>query len=77
MTIPGAVLVVGASAAGLATVEALRRKGYQGRLTVLGGEPHLPYDRPPLSKDVLRGETEFDALSLRRPPATYEELARP
>jgi NADPH-dependent 2,4-dienoyl-CoA reductase/sulfur reductase-like enzyme len=44
---PDEVLVVGASAAGLATVEALRRKGYQGRLTLLGAEPHPSYDRPP------------------------------
>jgi NADPH-dependent 2,4-dienoyl-CoA reductase/sulfur reductase-like enzyme len=49
------VLVVGASAAGLATVEALRRKGYAGRVTVLGAEAHLPYDRPPLSKQILGG----------------------
>ncbi|MFD8534165.1 hypothetical protein ACFV0L_42830 [Streptosporangium canum] len=42
MNVPSSVLVVGASAAGLATAEALRRKGYQGGLTVLGAEPHLP-----------------------------------
>ncbi|SMD27377.1 Pyridine nucleotide-disulphide oxidoreductase [Kibdelosporangium aridum] len=53
MSVPGEVLVVGASAAGLATAEALRRKGYRGRLTLLGAEPHLPYDRPPLSKQVF------------------------
>jgi len=50
---PGRVLVVGASAAGPATAEALRRKGYEGEITVLGGEAHAPYDRPPLSKQVL------------------------
>jgi 3-phenylpropionate/trans-cinnamate dioxygenase ferredoxin reductase component len=47
---PDSVLVVGASAAGLSTAEALRRKGYAGRLTLLDAENHLPYDRPPLSK---------------------------
>ncbi|MDG9724355.1 NAD(P)/FAD-dependent oxidoreductase [Streptomyces sp. DH41] len=55
VTAPAHVLVVGASASGLTTVEALRRKGYEGRITVLGDEPHAPYDRPPLSKQVLSG----------------------
>jgi NADPH-dependent 2,4-dienoyl-CoA reductase/sulfur reductase-like enzyme len=62
---PDGVLVVGASAGGLATVEALRRKGYQGPLTVLGAEPHLPYDRPPLSKQVLSGQWEPARARLR------------
>ncbi|MGW4063195.1 NAD(P)/FAD-dependent oxidoreductase [Amycolatopsis sp. NPDC004747] len=61
----GEVLVVGASAAGLATVEALRRKGYAGRVTVLGAEPHLPYDRPPLSKQVLGGSWTPERTQLR------------
>lgn len=65
MTIPENVLVVGASAAGLGTAEALRRKGYQGRLTVLGAETHLPYDRPPLSKQVLAGTWEAERTQLR------------
>ena len=55
MSAPASVLVVGASAAGLATAEALRRKGFKGRLQLLGAEAHLPYDRPPLSKQVLSG----------------------
>ena len=63
----GDVLVVGASAAGLATVEALRRKGYQGRVTVLGAEAHLPYDRPPLSKQVLAGTWTAEQAGLRTP----------
>ncbi|GLY75841.1 NAD(P)/FAD-dependent oxidoreductase [Actinoallomurus iriomotensis] len=62
---PSSVLVVGASAAGLCTAEALRRKGYTGRLTVLGDEPHLPYDRPPLSKQVLSGAWTPDRARLR------------
>jgi NADPH-dependent 2,4-dienoyl-CoA reductase/sulfur reductase-like enzyme len=69
VTTPDAVLVVGASAAGLATVEALRRKGYQGRVTVLGAEPHLPYDRPPLSKQVLAGTWNPEQARLRAPEA--------
>jgi NADPH-dependent 2,4-dienoyl-CoA reductase/sulfur reductase-like enzyme len=64
---PSSVLVVGASAAGLSTAEALRRKGFQGGLTVLGAEPHQPYDRPPLSKQVLSGAWEPDRAFLRRP----------
>ncbi|MGN9837068.1 NAD(P)/FAD-dependent oxidoreductase [Nonomuraea sp. H19] len=62
------VLVVGASAAGLATAEALRRKGYQGGLTVLGAEPHLPYDRPPMSKQVLSGAWDPERARLRPEP---------
>ncbi|KAA5828474.1 NAD(P)/FAD-dependent oxidoreductase [Saccharopolyspora hirsuta] len=57
--------MVGASAAGLSTVEALRRRGYDGAVTVLGAERHLPYDRPPLSKKVLSGEWQPDRANLR------------
>ncbi|WP_405865044.1 FAD-dependent oxidoreductase [Streptomyces sp. NBC_01515] len=59
------VLVVGASASGLTTVEALRRKGYTGRITMLGAEPHAPYDRPPLSKQILSGAWEPARAALR------------
>nr|WP_205864093.1 FAD-dependent oxidoreductase [Planosporangium mesophilum] len=62
-------MVVGASAAGLSAVEALRRKGYQGRLTLLGAEPHPPYDRPPLSKQVLSGDWSPERVRLRQPDA--------
>ncbi|GAA4213027.1 NAD(P)/FAD-dependent oxidoreductase [Actinocatenispora rupis] len=61
----GSVLVVGASAAGLATAEALRRKGFTGRLTLLDAEPHRPYDRPPLSKQYLAGDWDADRIRLR------------
>ncbi|MBA0126532.1 NAD(P)/FAD-dependent oxidoreductase [Haloechinothrix sp. YIM 98757] len=47
------LVVVGASLAGLRAVEAARRTGYDGPLTLVGAEPHLPYDRPPLSKEFL------------------------
>ncbi|GAA2802643.1 NAD(P)/FAD-dependent oxidoreductase [Kribbella solani] len=59
------VLVVGASAAGLTTVEALRRKGFRDQVTVLGAEWHPPYDRPPLSKQFLRGDWDEDRTRLR------------
>jgi len=65
MKIPDSVLIVGASAAGLATAESLRRKGFTGTLTLLGEEAHLPYDRPPLSKQVLSGAWEPDRARLR------------
>ncbi len=47
------VVVVGASLAGLRAVEAARKVGFAGSITLIGAEPHLPYDRPPLSKDFL------------------------
>ncbi|MFJ2559215.1 MULTISPECIES: NAD(P)/FAD-dependent oxidoreductase [unclassified Streptomyces] len=59
------IVIVGASAGGLATAEALRRFGYEGAITVLGDEPLLPYDRPPLSKQILTGEWQPDRLPLR------------
>ncbi|WP_328813856.1 NAD(P)/FAD-dependent oxidoreductase [Nonomuraea cypriaca] len=65
MTPPGSVLIVGASAAGLSTAEALRRHGYQGPLMLLDAETHCPYDRPPLSKQVLAGSWEPARTQLR------------
>jgi NADPH-dependent 2,4-dienoyl-CoA reductase/sulfur reductase-like enzyme len=66
------VVVVGASLAGLRATETLRRDGFEGRLVLMGAEPHLPYDRPPLSKQLLAGEREPQDLALRRAP--YDEL---
>ncbi|NQX29995.1 FAD-dependent oxidoreductase [Microbacteriaceae bacterium VKM Ac-2854] len=57
----GSITIVGASLAGHATARALREQGYTGRLTIVGDEPHRPYDRPPLSKQFLLGTmTEAD-----------------
>ncbi|WP_030825900.1 NAD(P)/FAD-dependent oxidoreductase [Streptomyces hygroscopicus] len=61
------IVVVGASAAGLAAAETLRREGYEGTITLLGEEPHHPYDRPPLSKQILGGQWEADRVALRAP----------
>jgi NADPH-dependent 2,4-dienoyl-CoA reductase/sulfur reductase-like enzyme len=58
------VTVVGASLAGLYAARALRDQGYDGRLVLVGQEPHRPYDRPPLSKDFLVGKVEADVLTL-------------
>ena len=61
------IAVVGGSLAGLRGAEALRRGGYEGRLVLVGEEPHRPYDRPPLSKELLRGEREPEAIALSKP----------
>jgi 3-phenylpropionate/trans-cinnamate dioxygenase ferredoxin reductase subunit len=65
---PDRVVVVGASLAGLRAVEELRRLAYDGEIVVVGAEDHAPYDRPPLSKDLLAGETSVDEIGLRRQP---------
>jgi 3-phenylpropionate/trans-cinnamate dioxygenase ferredoxin reductase subunit len=65
MSQPEHVLVVGAGLAGLRTVERLRSAGYQGRLSLVGEEEHAPYDRPPLSKQVLTGEWAPERTTLR------------
>jgi len=65
MNAPSSVLVVGASAGGLAVAEALRRQGFPGRLTLLGAEKRWPYDRPPLSKKVLAGDWAPGQTQLR------------
>lgn len=56
------IIVVGGGLAGLRTISALRRKKYAGPLLLISAEPHLPYDRPPLSKDVLRGAKDSTSL---------------
>ncbi|TMR98919.1 NAD(P)/FAD-dependent oxidoreductase [Nonomuraea basaltis] len=61
------IVVVGASAAGLAAAETLRREGFEGPVTLVGDEPHAPYDRPPLSKQLLASQWEPDRLTLRSP----------
>ncbi|MBZ4018815.1 NAD(P)/FAD-dependent oxidoreductase [Streptomyces purpurogeneiscleroticus] len=65
------VTVVGASLAGLYAARALRSQGFEGRLVIVGDECHRPYDRPPLSKDFLKGMTGQEDLAL----ADAEEVA--
>lgn len=67
------VVVVGASLAGATAAVRLRRLGYDGPLTLLGAEPHLPYERPALSKGYLTGDVGLDRLLVHEPGA-YDEL---
>jgi NADPH-dependent 2,4-dienoyl-CoA reductase/sulfur reductase-like enzyme/ferredoxin len=82
----GRIVIVGASLAGLRAAATLRREGYRGSLTIVGDEPWEPYDRPPLSKQVLNGQVpaegtmlprrgELDAEWLRGVAATGLDLA--
>src|SRR3984885_7520949 len=57
------VVVAGAGMAGLRSAEALRKAGFDGEVTIVGAEPHMPYNRPPLSKDAIGGES-FDPAQL-------------
>ena len=59
------VVVIGAGQAGAAVVARLRAGGHQGGITLIGSEPHPPYQRPPLSKAYLMGEMEAERLWLR------------
>lgn len=63
------VVIIGASHAGAAAIHELRQSGWQGRITLIGDEPQLPYQRPPLSKALLSGEKTADELLIR--PAAY------
>ncbi|WP_454197325.1 NAD(P)/FAD-dependent oxidoreductase [Nocardia sp. Marseille-Q1738] len=58
------VVVVGAGVAGISALQALRGRGYEGRLTLVGDEPEQPYNRPPLSKELLTGELSDDDIRL-------------
>ena len=60
------IVIVGASLAGLRAAETLRDRGFDGTLTLVGDEPHRPYDRPPLSKQLLQGTWEPEQTFFRR-----------
>jgi NADPH-dependent 2,4-dienoyl-CoA reductase/sulfur reductase-like enzyme len=61
------IVVVGASLAGLWACESLRAAAYAGAITLVGAESHQPYDRPPLSKALLKGDWEPERIQLRKP----------
>jgi NADPH-dependent 2,4-dienoyl-CoA reductase/sulfur reductase-like enzyme/ferredoxin len=63
----GRIVIVGASLAGLQAAATLRREGFTGSLTLIGDEPYEPYDRPPLSKQVLSGWVPAQRTALPRP----------
>src|SRR5438046_768724 len=67
------IVVVGASLAGLRAAETLRAEGFDGRLVLVGAEQHLPYDRPPLSKQLLAGACSVDQIALRNDG--YDDLS--
>jgi NADPH-dependent 2,4-dienoyl-CoA reductase/sulfur reductase-like enzyme len=66
------VVIVGASMGGLRTAESLRRFGYLGPITVIGEEIHKPYNRPPLSKEVLAKEVTHEAVAFEERAATAD-----
>lgn len=66
------ITIVGASLAGLRAAESLRRADFDGTITLIGDEPHAPYDRPPLSKQFLAGEWDDDRLALTKPEKLAE-----
>lgn len=59
------VVIVGAGQAGFETATSLRSKGFNGEITILGDEPGVPYQRPPLSKAFLKGDPDPDSVALR------------
>lgn len=67
----GSVVIVGASLAGMHAAHTLRREGFDGRITVIDGDHRVPYDKPPLSKQVLKGDWDADRIVL---PAAKEDL---
>jgi 3-phenylpropionate/trans-cinnamate dioxygenase ferredoxin reductase subunit len=60
-----AQVIVGASHAGVSLALQLRREGWEGPIQLVGAEKELPYHRPPLSKELLSGQKELDAIRLR------------
>lgn len=72
------VIVVGAGFAGWRFAESLRREGFPGALTLIGDEPYHPYDRPPLSKQVLAGKWDVEKTTLATPElvSKYEVTLR-
>jgi 3-phenylpropionate/trans-cinnamate dioxygenase ferredoxin reductase component len=70
VTTSGGIVIVGGGLAAARTAEQLRRSEYTGPITIVSDEDHLPYDRPPLSKEVLRAETDDVTL---KPAEFYDE----
>ena len=65
-------VIVGAGIAGVSAAAAMRRSGYEGDIDLLGDEPELPYRRPPVSKEIVRGEKTPDEIRIKK-PEWYEQ----
>src|SRR4051795_2914195 len=65
-------VIIGAALAGAKAAEALREEGFEGRIVLVGEEDERPYERPPLSKDFLRGESEREKAYVH-PEGFYAE----
>ena len=72
MTSGRTFVIVGASLAGAKAAETLRAEGFEGRLVLVGAEEQRPYERPPLSKEYLRGEAGLDRVYVH-PEGFYAE----
>lgn len=68
------LVIVGASLAGVQAAQVIRRDGFDGRLVMVGDEPHLPYDRPPLSKEYLTADQPDEERLRLRPTADPDAL---
>ena len=74
MTTQPSFIIVGAGLAGAIAAEILREEGFDGRIILLGEEPHRPYERPPLSKDYLQGKADRDS-TFAHPEPWYADHA--
>jgi len=70
------IVVVGGNIAGGRAVEALRKEGFDGQITLVGAESELPYERPPLSKGYLTGEVSDGEFSIATAEATPSSRSR-
>jgi len=74
MTTQPTFIIVGGGLAGAIAAQTLREEGFDGRITLLGDEPHRPYERPPLSKDYLQGNADRESI-FAHPEPWYAEHA--
>lgn len=69
----GHTVVVGAGIAGVSAAAAMRSTGYAGAITIVGDEPELPYRRPPVSKEIVRGDRTADQIRIKKAPWYAEQ----
>ena len=62
MSVTGRAVIVGAGIAGVSAAAAMRSAGFAGEIFLIGDEPELPYRRPPVSKEIIRGEKTADGI---------------